>query len=98
MPLRQAILASPETLSDMLLAAEDRYREAEELLLDQEFDGAVYLLGYAAEMWLKATCLRLRGHGPTVQVKDTLGTLKAFMRNVAPSVPFSDYHDLSFFA
>jgi hypothetical protein len=42
MPLRVLIKASPETLSDILLAAEDRYREAEELIVLQKFDGAVY--------------------------------------------------------
>lgn len=44
MPLRNLITASPETLSDMLLAADDRYQEAEELLMQQRFDGCVYLL------------------------------------------------------
>jgi hypothetical protein len=64
-------------------------------LLLQEFDGSVYLFGYAVEMWLKAVCLRLRGHGPTVQVKAALPPLKTWMKANAPSVPFGDYHDLS---
>lgn len=98
MPLRLMVQASPETLSDMLLAADDRYNEAEELLVQQRFDGAAYLLGYAAEMRLKATCLRLRGHGPTTQVWSALPPLKAWMRTVAPTVRFTNYHDLAFFA
>jgi len=97
MPLRATIKASPETLSDMLLAAEDRYQEAEELLRTQRYDGCVYLLGYAAEMWLKAACLRLRGHRPPTQVKGALSPLRIWMKNVAPTVPFVDNHDLSFF-
>ena len=96
MPLRQTIKSSPETLSDMLLAAEDRYREAEALLVEQEFDGAVHLLGYAAEMWLKAACLRLHGHGPTIKVKDALPPLKKWMTLVAPAITFTNYHDLAF--
>ena len=61
MPLRSLVKASPETLSDLLLAAEDRYGEAEDLLMHQRFDGSVYLFGYSCEMWMKAACLRLRG-------------------------------------
>ncbi len=98
MPLRATISASPETLTDILLAADDRYQEAEELLLSQRYDGCVYLLGYAAEMWLKAACLRLRGHGPLVQVMSALPTLKKWMKTISPTVPFADYHDLSFFS
>ena len=98
MPLRQFIRNSPETLSDMLLAADDRYLEGEELLLAQRFDGCVYLFGYAAEMWLKAACLRLRGNGPASPVKAGLPALRAWMKGVAPHVLFTDYHDLAFLA
>ena len=97
MPLRALVRANPETLSDFLLAANDRYREAEELLLAQEYDGCVYLLGYAAEMWLKSACLRLRGLGPVDRVKDALPALKKAMKQIAPTVPFVDNHDLSYF-
>jgi len=76
MPLRQIILASPETLSDMLLAAEDRYQDAEELLAQRRFDGCVYLLGSSAEMWLKAVCMRPRGLSPTDLVMPALPALK----------------------
>ena len=51
MPLRSIVKAYPEMLSDMLLAAQDQYREAEDLLVQQQFDGCAYLFGYAAEMW-----------------------------------------------
>lgn len=98
MPLRNLIKASPETFSDLLLAADDRYREGEELLMRGEFDGCVYLLGYAAEMWLKAACFRLQGVPPTAPVKAALPALRSWMRIQAPHVAFSDYHDLGFFA
>lgn len=98
MPLRAIIKSSPETLSDLLLAAQDRYLEAEELLLQHCFDGSVYLFGYAAEMWLKAACLRLQALRPGSQVKAALGTLKTWMKLSAPGVHFTDYHDLSFYA
>lgn len=96
MPVRAHVANNPETLSDLLLAAEDRYADAEELLVQCRFDGAVYLLGYAAEIWLKAVCLKLRGAIPTSQVKAALGPLKAFMTLTAPHVAFTNYHDLSY--
>jgi len=98
MPLRSTILATPERLSDFLLAADDRFADAEELLAQQRSDASVYLFGYAAEMWLKATCLRLRGLGPTAPAKAGLTTLKHWMKSAAPAVPFTDYHDLAFYA
>ncbi|MDB5301392.1 MAG: hypothetical protein JWO87_3055 [Phycisphaerales bacterium] len=98
MPLRNTVKGFPETLSDMLLAADDRYREAEALLVEHEFDGCVYLLGYAAEMWLKAACLRLRGLSATVLVKGALPPLKKWMQSTVPSTTFTDYHDLSYLA
>jgi hypothetical protein len=97
MPLRSFVRASPETLSDLLLAAEDRYLDGEDLLLQQRFDGCVYLFGYAAEMWLKAACILLRGHGPTTGVNGVLPTLKSWMKLNVPHVPFVDYHDLTYF-
>ena len=96
MPLRQTVLSSPETLSDLLLAADDRYREAEELLVAQELDGCVYLFGYSVEMWLKSACLRLRGHGPVDQVMAALPPLKSWMKHVAPATTFTSYHDLNY--
>jgi hypothetical protein len=97
MPIRQIIQASPETLSDMLLAAEDRYQDAEELLAQRRFDGCVYLLGFAAEMWLKAVCMRLRALGPAAPVLPALAALRGVMRQIAPAVSFANYHDLSFY-
>ena len=98
MPLRAIIKSSPETISDMILAADDRYLEAEELLLLHQYDGSVYLFGYAAEMWLKAACFRMRAIGPNEHVKEALGPLKQWMKQSAPTVQFTDFHDLSFYA
>ena len=99
MPLRAHVEANPETLSDFLLAADDRYREAEKLLEAEEYDGCVYLLGYAVEIWLKSSCLRLRKVGPTDRVLDALSALKGVMEMIAPRVPCPKYwrHDLSYF-
>src|SRR5580658_5603332 len=98
MPLRSLISTSLETISDFVLAAQDRYEEAETLLQNDQFDGAVYLLGYAAEMWLKVSCLRLQQLRPSDPVRPALAPLRRKMRQIAPAVGFTDYHDLSFFA
>jgi hypothetical protein len=98
MPLRSLIKASPETLSDFVLAAQDRYDEAETLLLHEQFDGAVYLLGYGTEMWLKISCLRLQRLGPSGNVKAGLAPLKTKMMQIAPGVVFTDNHNLAYFA
>ena len=96
MPLRAAILSSPETFSDIILAAEDRYKDAEELLLADRFDACVYLLGYAAEMWVKAVCLLLHLVPPSASVKASLPAIKKWMKVKAPTVVAADYHDLVF--
>lgn len=98
MPLRQIIKTSPnETLSDMLLAADDRYQDAEELLAQQRYDGCVYLLGFSAEMRLKYVCMRLRGLTLTDPVMPALSALRSWMKHNSPTILWTDYHDLSFF-
>jgi hypothetical protein len=98
MPLRAIVLASPETLADIVLAADERYTEAEELLLLGRYDACVYLLGYAVEMWLKAACFRLRGISPSTPVKPALPALKKWLKVVVPAIVPLDYHDLSFWS
>lgn len=97
MPLRQFIKSSNETLTDLLQAAEDRYKDAEELLAQGRLDGCVYFLGFSAEMWLKYVCMRLRGLTPADPVKPALGPLQKLMQQIAPSVACDGYHDLSFY-
>jgi hypothetical protein len=58
MALRVRLTGRPETLNDFELAAEVRFWEGLELLTAGESAGGVYLMGYAAEMWLKYACFR----------------------------------------
>lgn len=103
MTLRDKIIASPETLSDVVWAAEQRFRDGEELLTAHRHVGAVYLLGLASEMWLKAACFRLRGARPADRLFAQLGPAKAWMsgellRLGRPSVSNEAYHSLLFWA
>ncbi len=99
MPLREQILSSPETLSDLAWAAQQRFREAETLLSASHFSGAVYLFGLATEMWLKIACFRSRGAGSATRVDGQLGPARLWMsENVAPPIPRESYHSLEFWA
>jgi len=83
----------------MQLAAKDRCRDAEELFLRQRFDGCVYLLGFAAEMWLKIVCMTLNPLGSKFDddVMTAMKKLKQSMRQRTPAVKCKDFHDLEFF-
>ena len=97
MPTRRQIFdGTVETVSDVLLAADDRYAEAEDLIVAGRFDGAIYLLGYSAEMWMKAACLALQGLPPSAPVKSSLAPLKTWMQARAPSIAFTNYRSVVF--
>jgi hypothetical protein len=94
--VRQEILARSETLSDLEWAAEERFREAEELLRAGHFSGAVYLFGLSCEMWLKLGCFRYRGAKITDPVLSQLGPAKAWMKIRYPLIQCESYHSLVF--
>lgn len=98
MTLRDQILSSPETLSDLDWAAEQRYRDAEELFVRMRYTGAVYLFGLASEMWLKLACFRVRGATPSTPVDAVLAPAARWMKLNAPGVDRESYHSLLFWA
>lgn len=98
MRLRDQILSSGETVSDFAWAAEQRFFDAEALLLESRYTGAVYLLGLGSEMWLKLACFRLLGAGPADLVSSYLGPAKIWMSTAAPGVKPESYHSLMFWA
>ncbi len=55
------ILAGQDCISGFEVAAERRYQEAKVLLRREHRYAAIYLLGYAIEMWLKAAYYRNEG-------------------------------------
>lgn len=89
----------PETPAVMLQAAEARSREAEALLAAQQWDGAVYLAGYVAEMLLKvAFCNLDPAFSATDTVSSAFGPAATLWRGPARSVslPPSYKHNLPF--
>lgn len=96
--LREQILSADETTSDLIWAAEHRYREAEALLEASHFSGAVYLSGLACEMWLKLASFRLIGASPATPVVGLLGPIRIWMAARPPVVKPEAYHSLQFWS
>ncbi len=59
MSLVARIQPLPETVAEMEAAAEDRYQEGKNLVQQGYFHAGIYLLGYAAEIWLKTAICRV---------------------------------------
>jgi hypothetical protein len=78
--LRSVILGIPETLQEFNLAADDKYWEGMDLLNAGKNSGAVYMLGYCAEMTLKAALFYLKNASPLDEVQQLLNTLQANMK------------------
>jgi len=96
MTLRDQILTSVETLGDLVWAAEQRFREAEELLVTQHEAGAVYMFGISAEIWLKLSCFKFVGASPATPIDSLLGPARVWMKSRAPSIDREGYHSLLF--
>lgn len=60
-----------ETVLEMEAAAEDRYQDGQKLVLDTYYHSGIYLLGYAAEIWLKTAICRA---DPAMTLTDTVGS------------------------
>ena len=61
MPLRRTVESIPETIQEILIASKERHAEGLDLILNGRRTGGIYLLGYAAEMILKAAYFRFEG-------------------------------------
>jgi len=96
MALRDQILASVETLGDLVWAAERRFREGEELLVTNHEAGAVYMFGVSAEIWLKVSCFKFIGATPATPIDSLLGPAKVWMKASAPMIDREAYHSLLF--
>ncbi|HVS71907.1 MAG TPA: hypothetical protein VHQ47_11685 [Phycisphaerae bacterium] len=95
--LRGRLARQPETVQDLELAAESRYWEGTSLALAGESYAAIYLMGYAAEMWLKLAALRLDGVRPTDPVKSMLPAAKKWLQGQAGvMIDHEMYHSLWF--
>lgn len=98
MAIRHRISGSAETIQDYELAAEDRYWDGMELLVAGHTVGGLYLLGFAAEMWLKYAYFRFTGARPGDPARSHFGPARSHARQLLPSIPAEGYHSLAFWA
>ena len=96
MPVRAALGASPETLQDQVLAAEERYWDAYELAVAGRPVAALYLAGFAAETLLKTAGFRFDGARPADQVDAMLAPARRFGKTHFAHVRDEGYHSLDF--
>lgn len=69
MGLRSRLENVVETLTEIELAARRRYDDAVALFLANQFAGAIYILGYVAEIHLKSAVYRRLGALPSHQAE-----------------------------
>lgn len=98
MKLSDRVRNGEELLQDFELAAEERFIDAQELLVRGNGTGAAYLLGYVAEMILKHAVFRFDGARPSDQVHPRLHPTKKWAKNALPALAFTSFHDIWFWA
>lgn len=96
MALRATNEAAVETISEVMQAAEARYWEGLEALVQGNSAAGVYTLGYVAEILLKTACFLFDGALVTDLVLPRLAPARALGTAVFPHVPCESYHGLSF--
>lgn len=91
-------LTFPETVGDMLQAADARYAEGVTLINAGHRDGGIYVLGYVAEMVLKVSFCRMDPTtSPSASVRDRFGVAVQHWRSLFNTAPPAGYeHSLLF--
>jgi hypothetical protein len=85
-----------EKVQDLLLAADQRLLDGLQLLVEGRPSGGLYVLGYSAEMWLKAGFFYLRGAKPFDVVQAMLRPAHNTGTACFPTVPWEGGHGLEF--
>jgi len=96
--LRTLLQSTTETVQDLILAAEERYWEALELMVQGHPFVGIYLAGYTAEMLLKTAAFRFDGARPGDFVAPRLAPAKHYGNSFFPHVAFESAHSLRFWA
>jgi len=99
--LRDQLGDIPETIFEFQRAAEDRYWESLSLFTEGYFGGGIYLMGYVAEMLLKAAYFSFCGEPLTASIGPMLAP--AWRRGCTDfpdsfSLQNRDYHNLDFWS
>jgi hypothetical protein len=94
--LRQRLELQPETISDFVLAAEQRYWEGIELAAAGRSGAGIYLLGYCAEIYLKVASFRFDGARSVDLIAPRLIPARTWMNGQPARTPHEGYHSLLF--
>ncbi len=68
MPVRSLAQSTPETIQGFEAASEEKYEDGFNLMATSSPGNGIYLMGYAAEMLLKADYFRVIGLAATVPI------------------------------
>jgi hypothetical protein len=96
MALRKQLELVDETLSEVAVAAEEKYWEGLDLLTSGRTGAGIYLMGYTAEILLKIAAFRFDGARPDDLMTARLPAAKQWMKQHAPNVVPEGYHGLDF--
>lgn len=99
MLLRNRLAVVSETIQEFEQAAEEMYQEGKFLLHKSNHQNSgIYLIGYAAEMWLKCAYFRLMGATLMDLIAPRLGPARTRGSGLTPPVDYESYHSLLFWA
>ena len=98
MSLRLEWEAETETPQLLELALIDRFNSANTLLAQSEWDAAIYLYGYVAEMVLKTAYFRIVGNNPADPVSAMLRPARNAGNRLIPGIADESYHSLRFWS
>jgi len=98
MPLRGFLNSHAETIGRAIQAADDRFWDGLELMMQGRQWGGVYVMGYAAEIYLKCACFILDGASLSDEVDPYLNPAKSWGKSYFPGVSHEAYHSIRFWA
>ncbi|MBC7805940.1 MAG: hypothetical protein H7145_07295 [Akkermansiaceae bacterium] len=98
MSLRMEWEGEAETPQLLERALIDRFRSANELLAQGEWDVAIYQYGYVAEMVLKTAYFRVIGNNPADPVAAMLRPARNAGNRLSLGIPDENYHSLRFWS
>jgi hypothetical protein len=94
--LRGLLNGTPETVQDLLFAADERFFDGFELVIQGRYFGGVYCMGYTAEMLLKAATFLADGARPNDFVSAKFGAARRFAK--VSGIDPEHFHSLFFWA
>ena len=97
MPIRPLAQSAPETVQGFEAAAEEKYEDGFNLMATASPGNGIYLMGYAAEMLLKAAYFRVIGLADTVPItRQRLRDARADAASLGVVSDDEQFHNVAF--